>query len=149
MLEHLAIQLHMHWAQGKGKIFGLFSCLLDENTEKMGLECTQMIKQLYPKVELNVYTLLQTSSYPKFLGLVQSLKMKESMTIIIGEGLIENPEALGIVMECDTIILNVRAHLTERAHVEKAVNMLKRYQINLLGTVLNYGNNKPPSSVKI
>lgn len=57
--------------------------------------------------------------------------------LVDGAPLLENPDAAPLAAQCDAALLVVRAGATRRPVLVRALDLLRRAQANVLGTVLN------------
>lgn len=57
--------------------------------------------------------------------------------LVDGPPLLENPDAAPLAAQCDAALLVVRAGATRRPVLVRALDLLRRSQANVLGTVLN------------
>ena len=57
--------------------------------------------------------------------------------LVDGPPLLENPDAAPLAAQCDAAVLVVRAGATRRPVLVRALDLLRRVQANVLGTVLN------------
>lgn len=147
MLHHLVVELHNRWSKEKQNVFGITSSLLEENTERVGGDCANLFKSLYPEVRCDLFTITSSDAFAEFKAFLSSLQENDSISIVVIEGVLEAPETLSVMMNCDAVVLNVRAQQTEREQVQKAVELLRRNEILILGSVLNYGDDNIPPSV--
>jgi hypothetical protein len=67
----------------------------------------------------------------------EELKRQYKVILIDAGGLLKRGRAVPFLGECDACVLVTRAGVTRRGQVKEAIEVLKRYNIPILGSVLN------------
>lgn len=146
--KQVATELYRRWKEGKGKIFGLTSPVGGEKSDLVAEELVKDLSTLSVECEAAIFAVKEHHTLEELEEKMEHFHQSCNLTVVVAEGLIDDPRILLLLVRCDAVILHVKGRLSERGEVIKCVEIAKRHDLDLMGTVLSYSTSTAPSGIK-
>jgi Mrp family chromosome partitioning ATPase len=145
LINRLAEEILVDHARKKNQVYLITSALDREGVTHVSTLLADSLRRMSPGKIFLMTIPKQELGQPEFgvpaemhrAEFFEELKATYDVILIDAGGLLNRGRAVPFLAECNACILVTRAAKTRRGQVKETLNMLKRYNIPVIGSVLN------------